>query len=124
MEIKKRRDHWLKEEDERLAEIVLHNVRNRKTQLEAFELAAKELGRTKQACGFRWNKVLRGQFGQSLTAVRNQSKQSVLNCSKLAKSFDELTEDYLSLELQYRELQNKHEKLVEWLQQGNSLIKG
>ncbi len=70
--IEKRKDQWTKEDDERLAEIVLHNVQNGKTQLEAFEMAAIELGRTKQACGFRWNKTLRGQYSQSLLAVRNQ----------------------------------------------------
>lgn len=47
MELKKRKDQWTKEDDERLAEIVLHNVQNGKTQLEAFEMAAMELGRTK-----------------------------------------------------------------------------
>lgn len=72
MELKKRKDQWTKEDDERLAEIVLHNVQNGKTQLEAFEMAATELGRTKQACGFRWNKTLRSQYSQSLLAVRNQ----------------------------------------------------
>lgn len=120
----KRKDQWTKEDDERLAEIVLHNVQNGKTQLEAFEMAADELGRTKQACGFRWNKTLRGQYSQSLLAVRNQPQQSMRSHLKLAlTSFDELTEAYQSLEVKHRELQNEHEKLVKWLQQGYSLMK-
>ncbi|MEG0259850.1 MAG: transcriptional regulator [Lysinibacillus sp.] len=124
MDTKKRKDQWTKEDDERLAEIVLRNVQNGKTQLEAFELAAEELGRTKQACGFRWNKTLRQQYSQSLHAVRNQPQQSMRSHLKLAlTSFDELTEAYNTLEVQHRELVGEHERLVKWLQQGFLLIK-
>lgn len=119
MEGKRRKDQWTEADDTRLAEIVLHAVKVGGTQLEAFEQAAIELNRTKQACGFRWNKTLRGQYNQTLQAIRNKPQHSISNHLKLAlTSFDELTDAYTQLEKKYRELQIEHDKLVKWLQQG------
>lgn len=119
MEQKRRKDQWTIEDDERLAEIVIQTVKNGRTQLEAFEEASGLLNRTKQACGFRWNKTLRHQYGQMLNSVRKRPKQLMRSHLKLAlTSFDELTEAYNELELNYRELQTEHDKLVRWLQQG------
>lgn len=56
---KRRKDQWTAEDDETLAKIVIEAVQNGRTQLQAFQEAATVLGRTKQACGFRWNKTLR-----------------------------------------------------------------
>lgn len=57
-----RSDAWKSEEDKKLADIVLGEVRKGNTQLHAFEVAADSLsGRTAQACGFRWNIVLRNR---------------------------------------------------------------
>lgn len=123
MDGKRRKDQWTADDDEKLAEIVISAVQNGKTQLEAFAEAASALNRTKQACGFRWNKTLRGQYGQMLNSVRKRPKQLMRSHLKLAlNSFDELTEAYTELEIKYRELQTEHEKIVKWLQQGSSFM--
>lgn len=123
MEGKRRKDQWTPEDDEKLAEIVITAVQNGRTQLEAFAEAAQVLGRTKQACGFRWNKTLRQQYGQMLNSVRKRPKQLMRSHLKLAlNSFDELTEAYNELELKYRELQTEHDKVLKWLQQGAAFI--
>lgn len=123
MEGKRRKDQWTAEDDEKLAEIVIQAVQNGKTQLEAFAEAANVLNRTKQACGFRWNKTLRTQYGQMLNSVRKRPKQLMRSHLKLAlNSFDELTEAYNELEIKYRELQSEHDKLIKWLNQGVNLL--
>ena len=119
MEQKRRKDQWTVADDEKLAEMVIQAVQNGRTQLEAFEEAATVLNRTKQACGFRWNKTLRHQYGQMLNSVRKRPKQLMRSHLKLAlTSFEELTEAYSELELKYRELQTEHEKMLRWIQQG------
>ena len=116
---KRRKDQWTAEDDETLAKIVIDAVQNGRTQLEAFQQAANTLGRTKQACGFRWNKTLRLQYGQMLSNVKKRPKQLVRSHLKIAlTSFDELMEAYQQLESNYRELQAEHDKIVKWLQQG------
>lgn len=116
---KRRKDQWTVADDERLAEMVIQAVQNGRTQLEAFEEAAGILGRTKQACGFRWNKTLRHQYGQMLSNVRKRPKQLMRSHLKLAlTSFEELTEAYHELELKYSELQAEHDKVLRWMQQG------
>lgn len=123
MEQKRRKDQWTVADDEKLAEIVIQAVQNGKTQLEAFEEAALILNRTKQACGFRWNKTLRLQYGQMLNSVRKRPKQLMRSHLKLAlTSFDELTEAYTELEMKYRELQTDHERVLKWLQQGSTFL--
>ncbi|PKC50639.1 hypothetical protein RhiirA1_485732 [Rhizophagus irregularis] len=119
----KRKDQWTAADDEKLAEIVISAVQNGKTQLEAFAEAANVLNRTKQACGFRWNKTLRSQYGQMLNSVRKRPKQLMRSHLKLAlNSFDELTEAYNELEIKYRELQSEHDKLIKWLNQGVNFL--
>ena len=120
---KRRKDQWTTADDEKLAEIVIGYVQNRKTQLEAFSQAAEVLGRTKQACGFRWNKTLRLQYGHVLDNVRKRPKQMMRSHLKLAlTNFEELTEAYNSLDLKYRELQAEYEKMLKWLQQGTNFL--
>lgn len=119
MQERRRKDQWTLQDDENLAEIVIQSVQSGKTQLEAFEIAAEKLGRTKQACGFRWNKTLRAQYGQVLLSVKKRPKQMMRSHLKLAlSSFEELSEAYQQLELKYKELQYEHERLIKWLQQG------
>ncbi len=119
MEEKRRKDQWTLEDDEKLAEVVIQTVQAGKTQLEAFEIAAQNLGRTKQACGFRWNKTLRSQYGQVLTSVKKRPKQMMRSHLKLALSgFEELSEAYHELEMKHKDLQQEHERLLKWLQQG------
>ena len=120
---KRRKDQWTVADDEKLAEIVIGYVQNGKTQLEAFSQAAEVLGRTKQACGFRWNKTLRMQYGHVLDNVRKRPKQMMQSHLKLAlTNFEELTEAYNSLDLKYRELQAEYEKMLKWLQQGTNFL--
>ncbi|MGM9944105.1 MAG: transcriptional regulator [Lysinibacillus sp.] len=120
---KRRKDQWTTADDEKLAEIVISYVQNGKTQLEAFSQAAEVLGRTKQACGFRWNKTLRLQYGHVLDNVRKRPKQMMRSHLKLAlTNFEELTEAYNSLDLKYRELQAEYEKMLKWLQQGTNFL--
>ena len=91
--------------------------------MEAFSQAAEVLGRTKQACGFRWNKTLRLQYGHVLDNVRKRPKQMMRSHLKLAlTNFEELTEAYNSLDLKYRELQAEYEKMLKWLQQGTNFL--
>lgn len=59
---KLRQDAWSHEEDILLKGTVLKYIKSGQTQLEAFDLVAKELHRTPAACGFRWNKELRGRY--------------------------------------------------------------
>ena len=116
---KRRKDQWTVADDERLAEIVIHFVQNGKTQLEAFSFAAEQLNRTKQACGFRWNKTLRQQYGHVLESVRKRPKQVMKSHLKLAlSSYEELTEAYNDLEQKYRELTSEYEKVMKWVHQG------
>ncbi len=123
MEQKRRKDQWTAMDDEKLAEIVIQAVQNGRTQLEAFEQAARELNRTKQACGFRWNKTLRLQYGQVLNSVRKRPKQLMRSHLKLAlSSFEELTEAYNDLEIKHTELQSEYEKVLKWMQQGVNLV--
>ena len=120
---KRRKDQWTTGDDEKLAEIVISYVQNGKTQLEAFSQAAEVLGRTKQACGFRWNKTLRLQYGHVLDNVRKRPKQMMRSHLKLAlTNFEELTEAYNSLDLKYRELQAEYEKMLKWVQQGTNFL--
>lgn len=120
---KRRKDQWTTADDEKLAEIVISYVQNGKTQLEAFSQAAEVLGRTKQACGFRWNKTLRLQYGHVLDNVRKRPKQMMRSHLKLAlTNFEELTEAYNSLDLKYRELQAEYEKMLKWVQQGANFL--
>ena len=124
MEQKRRKDQWTITDDEKLAEIVISNVQNGRTQLEAFEQAAQQLNRTKQACGFRWNKTLRTQYGQVLNSVRKRPKQLMRSHLKLAlSSFEELTEAYNDLEMKYSELQTDYDKIMKWMQQGMLITK-
>ncbi|MFF5993210.1 MULTISPECIES: transcriptional regulator [unclassified Lysinibacillus] len=120
---KRRKDQWTAVDDEKLAEIVIGYVQNGKTQLEAFSRAAEVLGRTKQACGFRWNKTLRLQYGHVLDNVRKRPKQMMRSHLKLAlTNFEELTEAYNTLDLKYRELQAEYDKMLKWLHQGTSFL--
>lgn len=120
---KRRKDQWTSKDDEKLAEIVIQFVQNGKTQLEAFEHAAKELQRTKQACGFRWNKTLRTQYSHILENVKKRPKQVMRSHLKLAlTNFEELSEAYSELKLKYRDLKHEHEKMIKWVQQGQNYI--
>ncbi|MFY0516412.1 hypothetical protein ACOMCU_01085 [Lysinibacillus sp. UGB7] len=54
-----RKDSWSKEDDEILVNLVFKHIESGSTQTNAFLEAEVRLGRTKSACGFRWNNKLR-----------------------------------------------------------------
>lgn len=54
-----RTDGWTEREDRITTKIVLDFIRTGRTQLEAFDLAGDQIGRTQGAVGYRWNAVLR-----------------------------------------------------------------
>ncbi|MBX5435720.1 MAG: RsfA family transcriptional regulator [Alicyclobacillaceae bacterium] len=70
-----RSDAWTREDDERLASVVLRHIRTGSTQLKAFEEASAELGRTAAACGYRWNGVVRKNYRDEIEAAKRERKQ-------------------------------------------------
>ncbi len=72
---KLRQDGWTQDDDILLAEIVLSHIRNGKTQLDAFKIAAGKLSRTPAACGFRWNATIRHQYEDAIYLAKNAQKQ-------------------------------------------------
>ncbi|MET3682037.1 RsfA family transcription factor [Alkalibacillus flavidus] len=70
-----RQDAWTKDEDLLLAETVIRYIREGRTQMKAFERVGKQLNRTAQACGFRWNANLRRQYEQAIHLAKQDRKQ-------------------------------------------------
>jgi hypothetical protein len=77
-----RQDAWSQAEDSRLAEIILKHIESGSTQLAGFAEAAPILSRTVAACGFRWNSVVRRQFGQELSQAKQKRKELKANKGK------------------------------------------
>ncbi|MFD2704907.1 RsfA family transcriptional regulator [Salibacterium lacus] len=65
-----RQDAWSTDEDIMLAEIVLRHVREKSTQLAAFQEAADKLSRTAAACGFRWNACIRKKYEKAVELAK------------------------------------------------------
>ncbi|WP_180953699.1 hypothetical protein [Bacillus sp. T33-2] len=57
-----RKDAWTKEDDDRLAAMVIEYLNSGKTKIEAFKQAGAILSRTPGACRYRWNVVLKDRF--------------------------------------------------------------
>ncbi|AXF55481.1 RsfA family transcriptional regulator [Salicibibacter kimchii] len=70
-----RQDAWSEEEDLMLAEVVLKNIREGGTQLQAFEEVGKKLERTSAACGFRWNATIRKKYDEAVKIAKQQKKK-------------------------------------------------
>lgn len=70
-----RQDAWSEEEDLMLADIVLKNIREGRTQLQAFEEVGKKLERTSAACGFRWNATIRKKYDEAVKIAKQQKKK-------------------------------------------------
>ncbi|MBL0388171.1 RsfA family transcriptional regulator [Tumebacillus sp. ITR2] len=76
-----RQDAWTPEDDGVLVEVILRHIRTSSTQLAAFEEAGQTLGRTRAACGFRWNAVLRKEYAAQLEiakAERRANRETVV----------------------------------------------
>lgn len=72
-----RSDAWTPDDDTRLADLVLNHIRIGSTQLKAFEEAAKMLGRTPAACGYRWNGVVRKHYRDGIETAKHARKSPV-----------------------------------------------
>ncbi|WP_075617893.1 transcriptional regulator [Paenisporosarcina indica] len=123
MDKKTRKDSWTVEDDKVLADTVLTFIREGKTQLQAFEETATILDRTKQACGFRWNKTLRKQYNlQKLS--RTKKPNEIHDHLQLAMtSYDDLSNAYEKLKLDHEQLQSEYEKIKDWLLNGKELMR-
>jgi prespore-specific regulator len=67
---KLRQDASSPDEDNLLKDTVLKYIASGQTQLQAFDLVATELHRTPAACGFRWNKELRGRYQAEISEAK------------------------------------------------------
>ncbi|MGB8955073.1 MAG: hypothetical protein WCC10_06850 [Tumebacillaceae bacterium] len=69
-----RQDAWTTEDDNLLADIILHHIRSGSTQLIAFEEVGQRLGRTKAACGYRWNAIVRKEFAAQIEIAKAERR--------------------------------------------------
>jgi prespore-specific regulator len=69
-----RQDAWTTEDDNLLADIILHHIRSGSTQLIAFEEVGQRLGRTKAACGYRWNAIVRKEFTAQIEIAKAERR--------------------------------------------------
>jgi RsfA family transcription factor len=110
-----RYDIWTEAEDDLLLCCVLDNVSEGKTQLKAFERAGKELGRTADACGYRWNAILRKQFKKEMEQAKKaylrvkekQKRKKEKSTPKPKKATAKQRSDYEKQAKQYAEEQQK-----------------
>lgn len=125
MNVKLRKDSWTEEEDNLLKEIILNKINEGHTQISGFQEASVLLGRSKQACAFRWNKNLRPQIikkEQKPTAYSTKEladSSSLQNHLQLAmESYDEMKHSYDEISSAYNLLRNDYEQLLNWVKQG------
>ncbi|WP_316568417.1 RsfA family transcriptional regulator [Neobacillus sp. YIM B06451] len=81
-----RQDAWTPDEDLLLAEVILRNIREGGTQLQAFEEVGRQLSRTPAACGFRWNSHVRKQYKAGIEHAKNQRKEGKKQGAYLEKN--------------------------------------
>ena len=75
-------DAWSHEEDLLLKDTVINYIASGQTQLQAFDLVATELHRTPAACGFRWNKELRGRYQVEISEAKTIRHATLKNVVK------------------------------------------
>ena len=130
MNVKMRKDSWTEAEDNLLKELVLKKIEQGHTQISGFQEASILLGRSKQACAFRWNKNLRPLIFQQEISVRREpsneeasrevaDSSSLQNHLQLAmESYDEMKQSYDEISNAYNLLKKDYEVLVNWARQG------
>ncbi|MFB5089460.1 hypothetical protein PGC35_20130 [Psychrobacillus sp. PGGUH221] len=130
MNVKIRKDSWTADEDNILKKIVLEKIEKGLTQISGFEEASILLGRSKQACAFRWNKNLRPflikkEATPKETPLKESSgSSSIQNHLELAmESYDEMKQSYAQISQEYNLLKRDYEQLVNWVKQGITQIK-
>jgi prefoldin subunit 5 len=107
-----RQDAWSQDEDLLLAEVVLRNIREGGTQLQAFEEVGKQLSRTAAACGFRWNSYVRKQYKSGIEIAKKQRKE--LKKNAIAPSEFEELEENASAEQPVIEVLQTHSYQIEF----------
>ena len=122
--VKIRKDSWSSEEDNLLKELVLKNIEQGHTQLSAFQEASVLLGRSKQACAFRWNKNLRPTLvPKEVYPKEVPDSTSLQNHLQLAmNSYDEMKQSYEEILKAHMSLKKEYELLENWLKQGMTYI--
>ncbi|MEK4487964.1 hypothetical protein MHH81_20870 [Psychrobacillus sp. FSL H8-0484] len=130
MKVKIRKDSWSADEDNLLKDIILKKIEQGYTQISGFEEASILLGRSKQACAFRWNKNLRPfHFKREAPPKEELIKEasdspSVQNHMQLAmESYDEMKQSYGQISQEYNLLKRDYEQLVNWVKQGITHLK-
>ncbi len=124
MTVKLRKDSWTEEEDNLLKELVLKKIEEGHTQISGFQEASVLLGRSKQACAFRWNKNLRPLLFPKEKAPKEKVKEvadssSLQNHLQLAmESYDEMKQSYDQISQAYNLLKKDYEVLLGWAKQG------
>ncbi|WP_277585743.1 transcriptional regulator [Psychrobacillus antarcticus] len=125
MNEKLRKDSWTEEEDNLLKEIILNKINGGHTQISGFQEASVLLGRSKQACAFRWNKNLRPQIikkeqkSTSYSTKEFADSSSLQNHLQLAmESYDDMKHSYDEISSAYNLLKNDYEQLLNWVKQG------
>lgn len=124
MNEKLRKDSWTVDEDNLLKKIILTKIEQGLTQISGFEEASILLGRSKQACAFRWNKNLRPflitrdktPIEATTKEISNTSAQNYLQ--KAMESYDEMKQSYDQISQEYNLLKRDYEQLVSWVKQG------
>lgn len=125
MNVKLRKDSWTQEEDSLLKEIILNKINQGHTQISGFQEASVLLGRSKQACAFRWNKNLRPQIIKKEQKPISYSTKEIADSSSLQnhlqlamESYDEMKHSYDEISSAYNLLKNDYEQLLNWVKQG------
>ena len=125
MNVKLRKDSWTEEEDNLLKEIILNKINQGHTQISGFQEASVLLGRSKQACAFRWNKNLRPQIMKKEHKPTSYSTKEIADSSSLQnhlqlamESYDEMKHSYDEISSAYNLLKNDYEQLLNWVKQG------
>lgn len=125
MNVKLRKDSWTEEEDNLLKEIILNKINQGHTQISGFQEASILLGRSKQACAFRWNKNLRPQIIKKEQKPISYSTKELADSSSLQnhlqlamESYDEMKHSYDEISSAYNLLKNDYEQLLNWVKQG------
>lgn len=125
MNVKLRKDGWTNAEDILLQEIVLKKKEQGLTQMSGFEEASVLLGRSKQACAFRWNKNLRPFLVKGETSPKDTSINEISDLSSVKKTFqqaiesyNEMIQSYDQISHEYNLLKRDYEQLVTWVKQG------
>ena len=88
--IKIRKDSWTMEQDTRLKDIVVENIKNGETISHGLEVAAKELNRTVSGCNYRWSNHLKkvyfkelSKLKKPLVSAKRQRKEASQNHTEL-----------------------------------------